>query len=361
MLMLRILLTLLLGFAGGWLFANVLHSPLPWLLGSLLATVAATMLGVQKLWIPGWFRQAGLIVIGISLGLRMTPDIWQTMTDHIGLMLIATLLTVLISLLNAWIFYKMGKVDRVTAIFSNIPGGLSEMVTIGQSVGGNQQVISIFHSLRAVTIVLCTPFFISWLFDGHASSAAALSTGSHVLEWLPTILLVTASLIGALVAARCSIPAPYLLGPLLIAAIVSLNTPWTGENPVLAGELVKAAQVWIGVSIGLGFRKEDIRKQKRFFLLGSMHALLLFGMVAAMAGGLAFFANMEVATSILATAPGGIAEMSLTAMSIGADPLLVTAFQLFRVLFVLTLFSFGGRSWGKRHRAEAAATLNRTA
>ncbi|MED3500903.1 AbrB family transcriptional regulator [Brevibacillus agri] len=360
MLLLRILLTLLLGSAGGWLFAEVLHSPLPWLIGSLLATVAATMLGVQKLWIPGWFRQAGLIVIGISLGLRMTPDIWQTMTDHIGLMLIATLLTVLISLLNAWIFYKMGKVDRVTAIFSNIPGGLSEMVTIGQSVGGNQQVISIFHSIRAVTIVLCTPFLISWLFDGHASSVV-LSTGGHVLEWLPTILLVTASLIGALVATRCSIPAPYLLGPLLIAALVSLNTPWTGENPALAGGLVKAAQVWIGVSIGLGFRKENIRKQKRFFLLGAIHSLLLFGMVTAMAVGLAYFADMEVATSILATAPGGIAEMSLTAMSIGADPLLVTAFQLFRVLFVLTLFSFGGRSWGKRHRAEAAATLDRTA
>lgn len=264
MLLLRILLTLLLGSVGGWLFAEVLHSPLPWLIGSLLATVAATMLGVQKLWIPGWFRQAGLIVIGISLGLRMTPDIWQTMTDHIGLMLIATLLTVLISLLNAWIFYKMGKVDRVTAIFSNIPGGLSEMVTIGQSVGGNQQVISIFHSIRAVTIVLCTPFLISWLFDGHASSVV-LSTGGHVLEWLPTILLVTASLIGALVATRCSIPAPYLLGPLLIAALVSLNTPWTGENPALAGGLVKAAQVWIGVSIGLGFRKENIRKKKAFF------------------------------------------------------------------------------------------------
>lgn len=357
--LLRIGLALSLGAAGGWLFALV-HSPLPWMIGSLVATVAATMLGSKNLWIPGWFRQAGLIVIGISLGLRMTPSIWQTMTDHIGLMLIATLFTVLLSLFNAWLFYKIGKVDRITAIFSNIPGGLSEMVSIGQSIGGNQQIISIFHSIRAVMIVLCIPFLISGISGNHSSTTGMLASGQQ-LAWLPTVLLVIASSLAALLAARCRVPAPYLLGPLLIAAIVSLNNPSGNANPLLAGELVKAAQVMIGVSIGLGFRKEEVRQQKRFFLFAVMHALLLFAIVTAMAAGMTYLADMELATGILATAPGGIAEMSLTAMTIGADPLLVTAFQLFRVLFVLTLFSVGGRSWGKRHRNEAAATLEKTA
>ncbi|KQL44691.1 AbrB family transcriptional regulator [Brevibacillus choshinensis] len=344
--LLRTLFTLLLGSLGGLLFAAV-HSPLPWLLGALVTTVVCTFIGVQNMWIPRWFRQIGLIVIGISLGLRMTPEIWGTMTGHIGLMLIATILTVLISLGNAWIFYKVGKVEGITAIFSNIPGGLSEMVTIGQSVGGNQQVISIFHSLRAVTIVLCTPFIVMWL--PHHASIQSVS-GAHVLGFSQTLIILAVGVIGAWIASRCSIPAPFLLGALLLTALVSMNTSLTGESPALTGFLVKAAQVFVGVSIGLGFKREDIARNRRFFLFGLMHSVLLFVMVIVLAVGISYATDTDVLTNILATAPGGIAEMSLTALTIGADPLLVTAFQLFRVLFVLTLFSFGVRTWVNRHR-----------
>lgn len=344
--LLRMLVTLLLGSLGGVLFAAI-HSPLPWLIGALVTTVACTFLGVRHLWIPRWFRQIGLIVIGISLGLRMTPEIWEAMTGHIGLMLIATISTVLISLGNAWIFYKAGKVDKITAIFSNIPGGLSEMVTIGQFVGGNQQVISIFHSIRAVIIVLCTPFIVTWL-PHHASIQSA--TMGQVLGLEQTLLILAIGSVGAWIASRCSIPAPYLLGALMLSALVSMNTSLTGENPVLASVLVKAAQVFVGISIGFGFKREDIARNRRFFLFGLIHSMLLLAMALALAVGISVATGTEVLTAILATAPGGIAEMSLTALTIGADPLLVTAFQLFRVLFVLTLFSFGVRTWVNRRR-----------
>jgi membrane AbrB-like protein len=129
-----------------------------------------------------------------------------------------------------------------------------------------------------------------------------------------------------------------------------MNTSLIGENPALTGFLVKAAQVFVGVSIGLGFKREDIAKNRRFFLFGLMHSVLLFLMVIVLAVGISYATDTNVLTAILATAPGGIAEMSLTALTIGADPLLVTAFQLFRVLFVLTLFSFGVRTWVNRHR-----------
>jgi membrane AbrB-like protein len=355
--LLRLLFTILVGTMGGLLFAAI-HSPLPWLLGALIATVTCIFFKAN-LCIPACFRQAGLIVIGISLGLHMTPAIWQTMTGHIGLMLIATILTILISLLNAWIFHKVGKVDGVTALFSNIPGGLSEMVTIGHTVGGNQQIISIFHSLRAVLIVLCTPFIVNGL--PHSSPSGLTTDGAYVLGIGQTVLVLAIGIIGALVASRCSIPAPYLLGALLLTAVFTINTSFSGENPALPGFLVKASQVFIGVSIGLGFRREDIKKHRRFFLFGLMHSVLLLVMVIGLAAGISFVAHTDLAASILATAPGGIAEMSLTALTTGADPLLVTAFQLFRVLFVLTLFSFGVRTWIQRHPGVAGAKRNKTA
>lgn len=345
--LLRVWKTLLIGGAGGLLFF-ILNSPLPWLLGALVATVISIFLGVKNLWIPRSLRNIGLVIIGISLGLHMTADIWQTMTGHLGLMLLATCMTVLIGLGNAWLLHKIGKVDGITAVFSNIPGGLSEMVAVGQSVGGNQQIITIFHSIRAVAVVLCVPFIVTWL--PHTPGASARTLGmEQVLGVSQTLLIVSIGLLGAYLARRCSIPAPFLLGALLCTAFVSLQTSWMGVNPELSDFLVIGAQIFIGVSIGLGFRKEDIRNHRRFFLLGLMQALLLILLVILLAVAMTYLTETSMATNLLAVAPGGIAEMSLTAMTLGADPLLVSAFQLFRVLFVLSLFSFGVRTWLKRH------------
>ncbi|NQF16072.1 AbrB family transcriptional regulator [Brevibacillus sp. HB1.3] len=343
--LLRILFTLLLGSLGGWLFATI-HSPLPWLLGALVTTVICNMLGVKNLWIPRWFRQAGLTVIGITLGLRMTSEIVDTMTGHVGLMLITTILTILISLVNAWIFYKICRVDGITAIFSNIPGGLSEMVSVGQMAGGNQQVITIFHSIRAISVVLCTPYLVAFL-PTHATIQTA--TTEHVLGIGQTVMILVAGLMGALIASRCYIPAPFLLGALLVTALISMNTSLMGESPALPSILVQGAQIFIGVSIGLGFKREDIVKNRRFFLFGLMHSLFLFVMVIVLAIGISYVTATDIVTAILATVPGGLAEMSLTALATGADPLLVTAFHLFRLVLVLTLFSFGARAWTNYH------------
>ncbi|NGQ95903.1 AbrB family transcriptional regulator [Brevibacillus sp. SYP-B805] len=344
----RIFFTLLLACAGGGLFAWV-HSPLPWLLGPLVTIVAAVFLGVTGLQAPAWFRKAGLIVVGITLGLRITPQIWQTMSDHLGLMLLATIVTVCFGMLNAWILHKWRNVDLVTSLFSNIPGGLSEMVTIGQNLGGNLQIISIFHSIRVVIIVCVTPYVATLL--PHQMTAAAILSGGHLLGAVETVSLLAGGALIALVASRLRIPAPFLLGPLLMAAVLSASVSFAEGPPVLADFLVKGAQVLIGISIGVEFKREDLGKHRPFFLLGLVQSLFLFGMSLSLALLLSYAADMERITSILSTAPGGIAEMSLTALATGADPLLVTAFQLFRVLFIVTVFSFLIRAYVKKAAA----------
>ncbi len=346
----RFLLTILIATSGGVLF-TLIHSPLPWLLGALVSTVAAIFLGCNRLWIPSWFRKAGLIIVGITLGLRMTRDIWQTMADHIGLMLIATVITVIFGILNAWLLHRVYNVDATTSLFSNIPGGLSEMVTIGQNLGGNLQIITIFHSIRVVMIVVVTPYLVTLLpYEHHAS---LIQTGGDHLGGLQTIIVLALGAAGAMVASRFSIPAPFLLGPLLVTSVVSWNTSFLGSTPALNSVIVNVAQVLIGVSIGIDFKREELVKYRKHFVSGLVHSFFLLVMSISLAVALSYAARIDVITSILATAPGGIAEMSLTALATGADPLLVTAFQLFRVLFIVTVFSFFIRSYVRKVTGQA--------
>jgi len=332
----RLLLTFLIASAAGALFSSI-HTPLPWLLGPLLAMVVCILLGFDKLWIPGYFRKAGLIVVGIVLGLRITPDIWETMMQHIGQMLIATIFTLIFGMFNAWIVHRVYRVDLTTSIFSNIPGGLSEMVTLGQSQGGNLQIISMFHSIRIVVIVMLTPFLVTFL--SHKSVFPVVSGGNQVLGLWATIGLLAVSTLGAFLATKLRIPASFLLGPLFVAALFSVIPAFSGGAHSMAEWLVNAAQIAIGVSIGVEFKRDEVLQHRKLFVAGFFHALLLSGLSITLGVALAYSSGIHLFTSMLATAPGGIAEMSLTALATGSDPLMVTAFQLFRVLFIVTIFT----------------------
>ncbi len=345
----RLLLTLLVTTAAGELF-YLIHSPLPWLLGPLLVTVVFILLGFDKLWIPSFFRKGGLAVVGVVLGLRITPDIWQTMTEHIGQMLLATFFTLLIGMLNAWIMHRVHRTDLTTSIFSNIPGGLSEMVTLGQSQGGNIQIISMFHSIRIIVIVMLTPFLVTFL--SHQSVSPNLTGGDQVLGPWVTIGLIALAVAGAFLATKLRIPAAFLLGPLFVAALLSVNAVFPGGAHSLTDFIVNAAQIAIGVSVGVEFKRDEVLQYRKLFVAGFIHSLLLSVLSITLAVLLAYTSEIHLYTSILATAPGGIAEMSLTALAIGADPVLVTAFQLFRVLFIVTIFSSCIRWYIRKHTSQ---------
>jgi uncharacterized protein len=61
-----------------------------------------------------------------------------------------------------------------------------------------------------------------------------------------------------------------------------------------------------------------------------------FILIASVAAGalLAWFFNLPIATMIIATSPGGLAEMTITAQALQISVPLVVAFHLFRVVVV---------------------------
>lgn len=53
--------------------------------------------------------------------------------------------------------------------------------------------------------------------------------------------------------------------------------------------------------------------------------------------GLTFFKKSSILSGFLSTAPGGMAEMGVLAISLHADIITVVAFQLFRLFSILLL------------------------
>ncbi|MBM3387838.1 MAG: AbrB family transcriptional regulator, partial [Betaproteobacteria bacterium] len=103
--------------------------------------------------------------------------------------------------------------------------------------------------------------------------------------------------------------------------------------------LSNAAQLCIGVSLGVRFQREFLHTAPRWLgsvALGTSAMLLtsaLFGTA------LASLVGQHPATLILGTSPGGIAEMAITAKVLQLGVPVVTAFQVCRLVAVLVLVS----------------------
>lgn len=122
------------------------------MLGALCLTVAAAIAGLPVQG-PNRLRPAIVAVIGVLPGPRFTPDV----VDQAGQAAVTlAILLVYLAAVAALVvpFYRIvGRQDRTTACFAGMPGGLSEMIELGEARGADVPAIVLAHSLRVVLTI----------------------------------------------------------------------------------------------------------------------------------------------------------------------------------------------------------------
>ncbi|HGM5579709.1 TPA: AbrB family transcriptional regulator [Pseudomonas putida] len=325
----------LVGLAGGFIASKV-GWPLPWMVGSLLAIIAVRCLTPWQLSeIPNG-RKCGQWVIGIGIGLHFTPEVIEQVASHFGLIFFGALLTTVSSGVGVWLLRRAGE-DRATAFFASMPGGSGEMVNLGARNGAVLSQVAAAQSLRVLAVVLCVPALFKLLLgDGVALNHA----GSVSWGWLA--LIAPLSIGVALLWQRLRQPNPWLFGPLLVAASISLAGNLQIGLPNGASQI---GQWLIGSGLACHFNRAFFRRAPAF--LG--RTLVATALCMLIAGGaawvLSLFSHLDLRSLTLGMMPGGIAEMSLTAETLQLSVPLVTALQVMRLLFVLFLAEPLFRAW----------------
>ena len=132
----------------------------------------------------------------------------------------------------------------------------------------------------------------------------------------------------------------------------TVSTIFGGDIPVFTLEQdakVRATlgQLLIGCALGARFEQEFARKAPRYMLAVALSVLIAMALAALSAWLLASLAGVALPTMVLATAPGGIAEMCITAKALQLGVPLVTAAHVTRVLILMMttapLFRLAGR------------------
>lgn len=312
----------------GALFAQYLGIPLPWLLGPMLS-VAALRLASAPIAAVKPLRAVGQWVIGVSLGLYFSTEILDLVTEHWIAILIGTTVPILISVFGTFVLSFVGRADLKTAWFSSAIGGAGEMSSLAERYGARVDLVASAHCLRILAVVIVIPF--GYLASGLSGTDSSLLT-TRSLNWNQFPVLVFLTVFSGYIFKRLNVPSAWVLGPLFAAAALAILGYTTTTLPTY---LVNVGQLLIGWGLGDNYRPAFFKAAPRF-LLGV--AIFSAGAMTIAAGAgyvVSLVTGLPLPTVWLGLAPGGLAEMAITAKVLNLGVPVVTAFQVSRLVFVV--------------------------
>jgi membrane AbrB-like protein len=326
-----ILTTGLVAIPGGLLF-DFLRIPLPWMLGPLTVTLLYNALSSQRARWPVHFRNAGLIVIGYSMGRTITFETTQQILANLPGMAAATLLTVLFCLGTGYITHRRTGISLASGVLGSMPGGLAQMIILSEEVrDADVTVVTLMQMTRVLAVVFIVPF-VAIHGMAHPHSGVLPLSGTAVPWNLAVLPAILAAPLGAWLAYLLKLPIPFLLGPIFATtAAVLAGCP----APPVPGPLIRTAQLFFGIYMGIVITLESLRRLGKVlpYALGS--AVLLVAFTYLVAFGLMVVTPANLLSAFLGTAAGGLAEMGIVALALGADVTFVLSYQLFRLFSIL--------------------------
>jgi membrane AbrB-like protein len=331
----------------GALLAVWLRVPLPWFVGPLLA-VATVCLSGRALAAPAFARDGGQWVIGTALGLYFTPVVMRQVVALAPCIALNTLFCIALGLLGAWWLRRLTGESGTTCFFAAAIGGASEMATQAELNGARVDRVAAAHSLRMMMIAVLVPFAMQ---ASGAHGSDPYQPGALSFDALGFAVLVAATGGGAIVLRRLNAPNAWMIGPLLVALTITAQGIALSSMPAA---VLNAGQLLIGIALGSRFTPAFFHAAPRY--LAAVAGMTVLYLLIAVAFGywLAALAGLPTATAVLATTPGGIGEMALTAKLLQLGAPIVTAFHGLRMLLVVLSIGLLYRLLRRRARRREA-------
>jgi membrane AbrB-like protein len=336
-----ILKTLIIGAVGGVCFFY-LHLPLPWMLGSMFAVAMIASTGFHVAMSPK--LRAGMVaILGTLLGSSFSPGIVDQVGEWLGGVIVTTSFVAVMTAVCVMFFLRAGRFDPVTAYFSGTPGGLAMMTIVGEEQGGNQRTIPLVHATRVFIVVFAVPMYML-LVEGVdvPRGAATLVVGMDIAP-VDFLILASCALVGWLFGLVLNVTGGQIIMPMVVSAAAYMSG--IIETPPPA-PLVAIAQVVMGAGIGVRFVGIRWREAGPSIAYAALSALIMLSGALVVAHVTAPLIGVEANTLVLALAPGGLAEMCMTALVLNADTAFIATMHVVRILMIVALAPFVFRLLG---------------
>ena len=326
----RYISTLAAGVAGGAFFAW-LGLPIPWLLGPIVTTAALNLSGI-RMSCPRGSRYLGQILIGAIIGLYFTPKLAVLVAGQLLWMVLVAIITIMLAGFGAWVHRRLSGLDTATAFFGSVPGGMAEMMNLGDRFGAEPGALTLSQTIRVAIVVMLIPAAL--IYFGEAGSDFFVPPASTV-DWRFLPVLLGGAAIVSVALNRLGVTNAWMLGACAFTATLTFFEIELSAMPQIFSIV---AQILIGASLGERFAREAMARAPLVIIGSAITTIVMMVVAAGLAFGIAAASDVSVWAMLAAAAPGGLAEMSITAQVLGLGVPLVTAYHVVRV-FMITLFT----------------------
>jgi membrane AbrB-like protein len=323
-------LTLALGAFGSVAFV-LLKLPLPWFLGALTAGLIASVarFPVSR---PAPLSLPMRATLGVAVGSAYTPALIERLPGMVGSLALLIPFMGLIIVIGMMFYERVAKLNRPTAFYAAVPGGLTDMTIMAEDSGADVRAIILVQASRILVIVFALPLWLQW-HEGLAVGQA-FATRVRLAEVWPfdIIVMIAMGWGGWWVASRLKLAGAPIVGPMLASGIVHALGYTSAKVPL---EVLIVAQVSVGAMLGCQFRGLTLRDFMGTMTWGIANALVLLVVTGAVAWGVSRLTGFDPVSVLLAFAPGGQTELNLLAYVLGLDVAYVALHHLMRLAIVI--------------------------
>lgn len=323
--------------AAASLAMDLAQIPSPTLMASLLVGIGWALRARRPaLTPPEPVATAAEAIVGIVIGAYVQVETLQAIGTDLPAVIGVNVVTLALSVAGGIVLARIADVDEPTAAFGMVAGGASGIIAMADDLGADQRQVAVMQYVRILIIVLLTPLIAAVVF-GAASGGGGGSGASHAsvaaVISLPQALLFCAVCIGAGLPLGRLVPAGTVLGPMAVAAVLTIaGVPFAGGLPAWMQDVAFAV---IGLKVGLRFTPASLRAAGKVLPKAMVLIVALLVLCGVMGAVLAPLADVSELTAYLATTPGGLYAVLATAIDSDADATFVLAVQVLRLIVML--------------------------
>jgi len=327
------------GFAAFWIGV-----PMPFMLGGIFGSASFVLwyerndAKLPKL--SRWVRLVFMSIIGAMIGSRFTPEL-LTLLPHFWISGLALIPFILIAHAGSYfIMRKLGGYNKLDAYFAALPGGIVDSAALAEEAGADLRIVTAQHFIRIILVVTSVPLLFLFIKGDAVGSLAGESLATTNYDSIDILLILVIALVGLFIGQITKLPVSHMLGPLLLALALSVGgvvqidiPPWLGH----------AAQYMVGTALGAQFSGVSRKLLTRGLGMGLIAGVYMLVLAASFAFALVQHVPADFGALFISFAAGGLAEMSLIALSLNFNPIVVALHHLGRILLTVYCGNFISR------------------
>ena len=332
-------LIFLFGFIGGCIFFWF-GAPMPFMLGGIFGSAAFVIIyertGKKLPKVSRWVRLIFIAIIGTMIGSRFSPEL-LALLPQFWISGLAIIPFILISHAGSYLLMrKAGGYRQIDAYFATLPGGIVDSAALAEKAGADLRIVTAQHFIRIILVVTAVPFLFLALSGEPVGSLAGETISASDYDSRDVLLILSIALTGLYLGRLIRLPVFHMVGPLILALSLSVSGVISIDIPDWLAHL---AQYMVGTALGAQFSGMSKKLLIKGLGVGVIVGLYMLVVGTVFALVLTGYVPAEFSALFVSFAAGGLAEMSLIALSLNFNPVVVALHHLTRIFLTVVFGS----------------------